>query len=295
MQTPPSETIYYDLKLKKEIKGLLKYGWLIIAFSLIGGGLGYFLSDKNKTTFSAYAIILIDPEVLPFKIQSLGYLATNDSIRGQVTDIVGEKTMQANLEPALIVDKADRSIMTITSTGATPEESLSIANNWADSTVSWVREQVSLPTAELATDKTTFEKADNNLTQFLANNDLQRLTWCEITIITGVSNCGGQSMVAIDETARNLPIKVRNDLFTLALARFDAETKYNITLNDYNARKLNLDQRVMVIRRASNAITNPNTNRYIFPIAGAGAGFLLSIFFIILIKWWQEPDLKTTE
>ena len=290
MQSLPSDNIYYDLKLKKEIKGLLRFGWLIVAFSLIGGALGYYLSDKNKTTYNANAIILIDPEVLPFKIQSLGYLATNDSIRGQVTDIVGQETMQANFEPALVVDRADRSIMNITSTGTTPEESVSIANTWADSTVAWVRQQVSLPTEELATDKATFEKADNDLSQFLAKNDLQRLTWCEITIITGVSNCGGQSLVTLDESARNLPVKVRSELFTLALARFSAETKYDITLNDYNNRKLNLDQRVMVIRRASNAIANPNTNTYIYPIAGAGAGFLLSIFLLILIKWWQEPD-----
>lgn len=172
----------------REVAILLSKEWMRIVFLVIlGVGLAFVISALQEPVYEARATAVIGFPTAssPGSLSPLrnGELSSK-VMRRDIAEVLG---MPPSSLPAvtLIVDRRDRTLVTITAQDSSPTEAMQAANAWADALVEYIHTRT-LSDEVVSESRRRLEEANQDLIDYLTENNLTSLSWCELEMLTGI-------------------------------------------------------------------------------------------------------------
>ncbi|MEI7848519.1 MAG: Wzz/FepE/Etk N-terminal domain-containing protein [Chloroflexota bacterium] len=306
-----------EIDLKEVIFNLV-HGWkTILLLTVIGGVLGGMLafaySRSQVPAYTATAQIYADPRIFsPASAAANADPGINMINRTLGNDMVRQKTAEAlnldvNTIPLIdsplisnmdiqsvtfVMNKADTSLYNLTVLGSNAELTSKLANAWADAGVAALLETAQIPFMMETQTKTAQGEAQAALLAYLDKQNLAKLTWADLEILTGIS-LASTIMVSGNSDLQQIPSPVRLEISKLMQTKLDADAAYaqarsqTVQIN-YNLtlKPPQVFQRAIVPTQSEQSGINTKT---IFAL-GAVAGLISGVFWLFAAAWWRQGE-----
>ena len=292
---------YFDdeIDLREFVLVLLKRWKLILLLILLGGGAGFGFSMLQHPVYEASAQILIPPSVSPANAQVListsikldttspSVYLLSDAVRQKAADSLGMEPSEIS-SVAVVADKTNTALFTITAQAASAQRAAQIANAWSEAGIAYVAEISQLPLTQEAQARSALTAADRALVYYQQQNGLDQLTWVDLQVLTGV----GQAAPVFGPSLQEIPpvtFSQRLEIAKLMQARLDAQMEYDTFHTQMIQAKYNLAANPpMVIMYASVPKVLVRPRQAVNTLLGAVAGALLAMSWIVLRGWLQQ-------
>lgn len=284
------KTESFDRDLKRELRTIGKLWWTVAIAMLIGGLAGWLISKNVQPSYTATAVVLADPDFMPLRNQFPNFLLQNDQIKQQVVSTLGQEKFDQTEPPTYLLDRTDRSVVSIIVVSSDPFIASEAANAWANSAVEWLLSNIKVSEKLLEQKKTDLNLAEEELVNYLEQENLQKITWCEVTLITGVGNCDNQIFTDGADILSQVDASTRSEMTRLARNKVEKESIYKSQLASTAEKMIDPELRVMVASTASGAQLRHELLFSLLPVAGASATGITAVLLILIYSWWKNTQ-----
>lgn len=288
--------MYEDINLRDFLRQVVSYWrWLLVGL-LVGSSLGalpIFLSSKTSDAdiYMSNAMIYIDPEINPYADANMSTIIRNDMIMDELKrQHPVEFDLATELTPGIIEKKSPGTLsLMVRSTDAIVSKLL--VNTWANIVMDWLRDGI-LAEDLLANSLEITHTADLNLYNYMEQNSLGDVAYCDVTYIIGVDPC--PAYVPNDKTLGiDLNPEVKAELSGLVLRKQASRENSLAQIAQNNAANILIDHQLFLYAKATEPINESvslagNAIERILPVAGGFAGLIITLCVLLFVDWWKN-------
>lgn len=294
MESQFQNTSEFNIDIRKTIKLLLVHWKLIVILMAIGGLLmGAYNLYAQKTR--ATSIIYVNQDKISGHLTS----EKNKSIVAKKLGISANEMPEVQVQ----IDKTNPYLINLSSSSSKIQENINYINTWANVIVEETQKfQHSDSIGKIEDAKIAFENANENLLNFLIDQNLSFLSFSQLEELTGIDLLSSTN-IHIDSKL-DLPVlseDVLKELINLCSIRSITNRTYSMLSSNTNILFYSLKEFdpyiVEQAKETSLDLKSLVTNAFL----GAVAGFVMTVVSLLFADWWKQgsgqniQNLKTEQ